>query len=264
MEHTSYWLEQLREPLFPKTLWNKPESKIHGPNLSLIGGYQAHFSIISREYSQLLAISPIINIQLLLSDSLKPIIKKLNLNQLIFYLPANKSGSLSLKAYQTIQELISESMAVYFAGDLSNNSETNLLVEKLISELNNLIFVSSDSLEHLLVNNCNYLNKDRVILFFSQSQLQKWLINSHYPMAFRSDMSLLAFSELIHQITLDYQFYLVIDFEDQLFIAHHGQLYSQKLTADLNLNQANCQIINAIAEQPNDIQQAAISGLFSN
>ena len=264
MEHTNYWTEQLAEPLFPDIIWNKPQSKIHGPHLTLIGGYRDHFANISQAYSRLLAISTIINLELSLADSLKPLIRHLNLACPIYYLPTNKTGNLSLKAFETILEIISAISVIYLAGDLSNNSETILLIEQLIDNLTNIIFINSELLQSLLASDCNYLNKNNIVLFFNPSQLQKWLINSHFPMAFKSTMNLLSWAELLHQISLAYHFYLICTYQNQIFLAHRGQIYSQQLNSNLPIDQANYLIINAMAEQPNNQLKAGISGLIVN
>ena len=257
MEHTNYWTEQIvNQPLFEDIIWNKPDNKLHSGQVALIGGHANMFNSMSSAYNGVIQ-AGIGSATLVIPDSLRKIIGSYDLP--VVYAPSNPSGSFGLSAFQILVDQARLNEAAFLVGDMSKNSETAILLEKFINQNSTLTFLSNDVLNSLLILPATSLNNENIIIEVSGPTLQKMLINIRFPMAYLSKMPLNKFAELLHSITLEYNFSLVASHFDQTFVAKKGIVYSQKTS--LSGNNIFEKIVVWIIQQPSKTLESAISSL---
>lgn len=126
------YLKQGDDPLFPKIFWNRPISHIGGNNLTMIGGYSGSCNQLQLYYSAITA-GGIYDYKIIMPDSLIKIIGQDN--EAYYFVAANKSGSLAKAALGEILEIIRDTTAISIGDNLSDNSETTILIESLLHHL---------------------------------------------------------------------------------------------------------------------------------
>jgi hypothetical protein len=140
--------KQSGEPLYPKIIWNRPVSKARGGRLLVLGGHARSFSHVQAQY-QLAVASGIGQCTLVLPDSLT---KALGHLPDIVYAPSSASGSLGRAALGQILELAGTSDSILIGGDLTNNSETAVLVESLLAQYSGPVIVGDEAVAALAFN----------------------------------------------------------------------------------------------------------------
>jgi len=126
------YLRQGDNPLFPKIFWNRPISHISGNNLTMIGGHSGSFDQLQLYYSAVTT-AGIYDYKIILPDSLIKIIGQDH--ESYRFVAANKSGSLAKAALGEILEIVQDTIAVSIGDNLSDNSETIILIESLLNHL---------------------------------------------------------------------------------------------------------------------------------
>lgn len=146
MSHTSqHYIRQLDQPLYPKTLYNRPINRLGGGRLLIVGGHTGELSLPTAIH-QLALSSGVGECRVILPDTLA---KLLGGAPGTYFAPSTPSGSLSTEALGRILELSEDCDAVALGASLSNNSITTMLIEKLTRELTRPIIAFEDALPAL-------------------------------------------------------------------------------------------------------------------
>lgn len=133
---------QTAAPLHPKTLWNRPITKKAAGKLLLIGGHPGNFGLLQAAHEAALAAGAG-ECGVLLPGSLQKVLAGV---PDISFASSNASGSLGKAALDQILKLAEDYDAVVLGLNLSNNSETAVLVEALLTRLKLPIVVTGETL----------------------------------------------------------------------------------------------------------------------
>ena len=126
------FIRQDGEPLYPKTLWNRPVSRVGAGRLLIPGGHSGDMSLPTAIYQAAMA-SGAGECVVALPDVLT---KLLGGTPATTFVASSPSGSLGREALGRLLELSEEADAVLIGASLSNNSHTTILVEKFLQEAN--------------------------------------------------------------------------------------------------------------------------------
>jgi NAD(P)H-hydrate repair Nnr-like enzyme with NAD(P)H-hydrate dehydratase domain len=140
---------QREQPLYPKTLYNRPVSRHGAGRLLVVGGHSGDFSMPTTIYQFAMA-AGIGDCHVVLPDGLARLLAGAPGT---YYVPQTTSGSLSPAALGRIIELAQESDAMALGAALSNNSETTILVEKIVSDAETPMIIFDEALpllKHLM------------------------------------------------------------------------------------------------------------------
>ncbi len=141
MDHTGF-VRQEESPLFAKVLWNRPVSRNAAGRLLIIGGHSGDFSLVTGVYESSMAAGAG-ECTVVLPDIL---LKLLGGTPAAVFVPSSPSGSLGREALGRILELAEESDALCIGANLSNNSESAILVERLLQESNRPLIAFGEAL----------------------------------------------------------------------------------------------------------------------
>jgi NAD(P)H-hydrate repair Nnr-like enzyme with NAD(P)H-hydrate dehydratase domain len=227
-----YWQKQdLAKPLFPDLIWSRPENGRAAGRLLIIGGEASNFSDVARAYGDTLK-AGIGEVRVIVPDSLTKTIK--GLFPEAEFVPSNPSGGLALAALGEIIELAGWADGILLAGNLGKNSETQMLIDSLITKYQGILTISGDSADFFLANPHSILTRDNTLLIPSFGQLQK--IAAKSGVAITSNLGPRQIVEKLHELTLKNKFYVATQMEGQVFVAANGQvLSSQQSTNQIDL-----------------------------
>jgi NAD(P)H-hydrate repair Nnr-like enzyme with NAD(P)H-hydrate dehydratase domain len=136
------FVRQDDQPLYPKILYNRPVTRSGAGRLLVAGGHSGEFSLPTTIH-QLATAAGVGECRVVLPDVLA---KFLGGAPGTFFVPASPSGSLGTEALGRILELSEDADAVALGASLSNNSNTAILVEKLVTGLGRPIVAFDDAL----------------------------------------------------------------------------------------------------------------------
>lgn len=135
-------------PLHPKILWNRPITKRAAGKLLLIGGHPGNFGQIQSAYEAALA-AGVGECGVLVPDSLQPVLAGI---PDITFLPSSPSGSLGKDALDRIVKIAGDYDLAILGLNLSNNSETAVLAEALLTRLSLPLVVTAETLQAVKFN----------------------------------------------------------------------------------------------------------------
>lgn len=190
-----YWLQQA-EPLYPKILWNRPVSRHGAGRLLIAGGHAQSFSGPTALY-QLAQAAGIGECTVALPDSL---LKLLAGSPGTAFVASSASGSLGREALGQLLELSEEADAVALGLDLSNNSETSLLIECLLQETDRPVAAFAEALSLLPYNLSNLTGRPGNLLIMTMPELFKLANLLEVPLTIRPDGGLVARVEVVQAL----------------------------------------------------------------
>ena len=229
----TYWRKQTPgKPLFPDIEWNKPERKSQAGKLLIVGGNKLGFSSPAESYGTALATGAG-QVRVLLPDALKKTVPKTLLD--VVYGASNPSGSLAAGAETELKASSEWSNGVLLIGDAGRNSETAILYEKFISSYSGPLTVTRDTID-LVKNNPNLLvDRPETLIVASFAQVQKLFQGVYYPKMLTFNMQLLLLVESLHKFTVTYPATIVTLHNDNLIIAHGGEVITQAFTEPMRI-----------------------------
>lgn len=133
---------QSSEALYPKVLWNRPVSRAGAGRLLLPGGHTGQFNLVTGTY-QVATACGIGECVAALPDCL---VKLMGGAPDTTFVNSSPSGSLGREALGRLIELSSNADAILIGANLSNNSLTTILVERLIIEAKRPVIAFADAL----------------------------------------------------------------------------------------------------------------------
>jgi ADP-dependent NAD(P)H-hydrate dehydratase / NAD(P)H-hydrate epimerase len=165
------WLKQTPDkPLFPDTLWSRPENKRYAGKLLIIGGHKQAFNEVSAAYSAALKAGAG-TVRVILPSSLQKMLVKLFPEA--EYAASNQIGSFSRQALGTLLDASEWADAVLLAGDFGRNSETAIMLESFIEKFEGRLALSGDSLDYFLSQPQRLVSRENTLLIATLTQLQK-------------------------------------------------------------------------------------------
>jgi NAD(P)H-hydrate repair Nnr-like enzyme with NAD(P)H-hydrate dehydratase domain len=142
---TPEFAHQTDEPLYPKVLYNRPLTRSGGGRLLLAGGHSGEFSlpIAIHQFAMAAGAGEMIGA---LPDVLA---KFLGGAPGTAFVASSSSGSLGREALGRLLELSEDADAVMLGASLSNNSNTAMLIERFVSEVERPIIIFDEALTAL-------------------------------------------------------------------------------------------------------------------
>ncbi len=224
----SYWHKQTaQKPLFPDLLWSRPENKSHAGKLLIIGGNLHGFSAPAEAY-RVAQKAGAGSIRVLLPDSLKKTVGKMIEHG--EYAPSTPSGSFAKQSLAEFLEHAAWADGILLAGDLGRNSETAVLIELLLQKFTGQMTLVKDAVDYVTTTPDTLQVRPLSTLVLTIAQLQRLLTALKWPKAVTFDMPLLQLIDLLHELTTEYPFFIVLKQEVSLLVACNGQVSTTKLT----------------------------------
>lgn len=135
------YISQSDQPLYPEILWNRPVSRVGAGRFLLIGGTLGRFSEIQYIYQTLTSLGAATS--LVLPAGLRKILGE---SENFIFAPSTTGGSLGKGATGTIAH-IWQDFEAYMFGEIGGNSETMVLVEKVLDTLSIPLVLYGEALD---------------------------------------------------------------------------------------------------------------------
>lgn len=221
----SYWQKQSStKSLFPDIEWSKPEQRAHAGKLAIIGGNKLGFVAIRDAYEVASGLGAG-QIRAVLPDVLKKTVPP-SVSDALF-LPSNQSGGFSREALPEFHAACAWADLCLLIGDAGRNSETAMAFESLLDGEGSII-ATRDAVDLLMPTMNRLVARDRTTLIVSFAQLQKIFQSVYYPKILSFSMQLMQLVETLHKFTITYPVTIVTFHQNQLIVAHAGEVVSQE------------------------------------
>ncbi|MBP9813123.1 hypothetical protein H6794_02355 [Candidatus Nomurabacteria bacterium] len=222
--------QQPGKDLFAEIAWSKPENKALAGHLLIIGGnkHSIQAPVEAYSYSEKAGAG---TITVALPDATKKILPVGAPN--LEFGESNPSGSFSQQALDLLRGLHSASDATLFCGDLGRNSETAIVLERLL-EQPGLAIYTKDSVDYFVNTPELILNRENTVIVASFAQLQKLARSSQFiePLLF-SDSTLVLANKLA-KLTEPLRAYLICEKNGIIFLANGGEVIITDLKTTLS------------------------------
>jgi hypothetical protein len=252
----NYWLKQTTEaPLYENLLWSRPENKIHAGKVLVIGGNKNGFSKTVNSYQGLLNAGAG-SITVLLPKTVKKVLGHISPD--VIYCPDTDSGSFGPESYGDMVEYSSGIDGTFMPGELSNNSQTLVVIEKFISGTNKPLIASEDNLDLMLQLNNELLNRTNMIFIAQIDKLQKLLTKLKATQALTSNIALVNLVEVLHNFTSGKRLSIVTIHDGYVIVAKEGIVSSTKIDVlkDLTVFKLANYCTCWVAQNPDSIFEA--------
>ena len=219
-----YWHKQASgQPLFADIAWQRPEHKTLAGKLLVVGGNKLGFAAVAQAYNDALA-AGVGECRAILPDALKPVIDKFALD--CVYVSTNPSGGMSQKALPALEASAAWADAVLLIGDAGRNSETAIMLEQFLTRSSKPVLITRDAVDLLRADTSQLLQRESTAFVVSLAQLQKMFQAVYYPKTILFSMQLATLVETLHKFTISYPTTIVVFHQNQLIVAHGGQVSS--------------------------------------
>lgn len=219
-----YWKKQKPgQPLFPDTVWEKPERKVG--KIALIGGNKNGFSAVTAAYQTAQKMG-VAQVKVVLPDALKSRIPSGILD--INFAESNPSGGLARGALDQLRAATDFADNTILIGDSGANAETAALFEEfLCAETENDITITRDAVDLLVNASEAILAQPNVHWVLSLSQFQKITRAVYYPRVVTFSQGAEQIAETLHKFSLTYPAMITLWHDEQIFFTRNGAVYSQ-------------------------------------
>lgn len=258
-----YWQKQTRDaPLFPDILWQRPENKSQAGKLLLIGGNLHGFAAVAQAYT-IVRQTGAGECQAILPDALKKVIDPRTLDCL--FAPSNPSGGLSKDALPLLKASAAWADAILLIGDHGRNSETAIVLERLLAETPTLTIITRDAIDLLRAGTSELLQRPSTVLVATLAQIQKIFQAVYYPKTILFSMQLTTLVEALHAFTITHPITLVTFHHTQLLVAQNGTVTTTPWEEPLLIWRGDVAARAAVftMEQPRKPLEAITAGLVS-
>lgn len=160
---------QTNQPLYRKILWNRPISAHSAGRLLIIGGHTQNVASLQSVYQIATAVG-IGSVTPVVPDTLRSLVGPIPGIELA---PATVAGSLGKAALAQILDLASYSDAVLIGPDLSNNSETAILIESFVAKFRQPLILADDALGLISQSPDLVRSRPNTLLILTMQQLFK-------------------------------------------------------------------------------------------
>jgi NAD(P)H-hydrate repair Nnr-like enzyme with NAD(P)H-hydrate dehydratase domain len=183
-------------PLYPKVLINRPVSRAGAGRLLMVGGHAQDFSLPTTIYQVAMA-AGLGECTVVLPDSL---LKLLGGMGATVFAASSPSGSLAPQARGQILELAEESDVVAIGGNLSNNSETSILVEHLLGDILRPVIIFDDAITIIEHNSSLITDRSSTLVVTTMPEMFKLAKVLRVPITIRRDGGILNKLEIVRDI----------------------------------------------------------------
>lgn len=225
------------KPLFDDVLWSKPERRDQAGRLAIIGGNSKGFWAVAMAYKVALA-TGMGQIRIIMPDALRSKLPKTVLAQVddLVLTSSNPSGGLASNSIKTIQAAANWSGNLLFIGDSGANSETAQLFDRFLTDNSETrVTIARDAVDVLVYSAESILNRKNTHLVISLGQFQKLARAVYYPRMITFSQGVKQVAETLHKFTITYPCAITLFHDDNLFIAHRGDVVSQSFGEPLRV-----------------------------
>jgi len=216
------WLKQtVDKPLYDNLLWGRPENKLQAGKVLVIGGNINSFAKTVNSY-QLLISAGIGQVTILLPRPIFKVIGQISTD--LIFCPSTDSGSFNSQSLDNFIDYTSSADGIFLSGELSNNSETLVVIEKLISRVTKPIILSDDSIDLALHLDDNLLNRNNMIYVGNLDKFQKLFSKLKSTDAITSNISLSDLVRVMQTFSQKNLVSLVTIHNDYVIVASRGQV----------------------------------------
>ena len=214
-----YWKKQTSAPK-EDLRWNFPEQKQN--EIAVIGGNSQNFSAPIKTAEFLSANFPLKSVKTILPDSLESKFPPAIINENLTFTRSTPSGSFDKSAELTAAA--NRADFNIFIGDLSKNSTTAVAVaEALDASTPTPAIITRDTVDLLLAEMTNLIERENLFIIASLAQLQKLFRAIYYPKVLLLSQPLMPVIETLHKFTLSYENLALLTFHDgQIIVANRG------------------------------------------
>jgi NAD(P)H-hydrate repair Nnr-like enzyme with NAD(P)H-hydrate dehydratase domain len=227
-----YWHRQEKTPLFPQLEWSRPETKLQAGKLLIIGGTGQGFAAPAEAYAAS-AKAGAGSIRVILPESLRKAVSKLFPEA--DFAPSTPSGSFAASSLAELCGASAWADGVLFAGDLSRNSETTILLESFLEKCRAQVTITKDAADLLCQQPHSILHRPDTLLVLAMGQLQKLGSEARFPRAFTSDMGLVQLVSNLHEFTKRFAPIIITKHQGHLVLAVQGQVSTTRLKTEHKL-----------------------------
>ena len=227
---STYWHRQLAgKPLYPDLLWSRPQNKVTAGKLIIIGGNAHGFAAPAEAYSAATT-TGIGTARVVLPDAIKHIAGKL-LDGLS-YAASTPSGSFSQQAYGEIMEHVPWSDGVLVCGDLGRNSQTAIVIEKILTTYQGQVTLAKDAADYGVNLAKLVCDRPQTLLVLTIAQLQKLFQAMGWPKPITFSMDLLQLIDQLHEFTSQHPVTILVKHLEVFVVAVEGQVTTSPAPAD--------------------------------
>ncbi len=224
MAPRTYWHKQGKTPLYPDLIWSRPENKQAAGKLLIIGGHAYGFSAPAIAYQEAIA-AGIGSARVLIPDHIKKQLEHFQGPSLeITYAPSTPSGSFASRSLAEMHDGASWADGILLAGDLGKNSETAIVIEKLLKATPHSITMTQDAAEYVIAHPETLLQRPNTALVLTLTQLQRLFKNNKSTTAITHSMDLVQLIDVLHEWTKRCKVACIIKHNDTVVIAYNGEV----------------------------------------
>lgn len=203
-------LKQADQPLFPETLWEKPQTKAASKKLLIIGGHLGQIEPVQRAYSCSID-AGIGEAKLILPDKLSPQIGR---PDNVLYVRSTSSGSIAKSAIADIEAFTKESDGVLVSGGLSKHPDSTVVLEHLLLYIDKPLIFTDEPLGLIGHRLGQFISKPDVLLVSLTQGFIKLADYLNLPQEISPRSSLLNKVALAESISRQTKFKLVLNGKD--------------------------------------------------
>lgn len=223
----SYWQKQtLESPLFENMLWSRPENKLHAGKVLVIGGNMNGFSKTVNSYQGLID-AGVGMVTVLLPKTVKKVLGNISPN--VIYCPDTDSGSFGPESYSDMVEYSNGVDGILMPGELSNNSQTLVAIEKFINGVNRPLIAAEETIDLMLQLHMEILDRSNMIFIGTIDKLQKLLTKLRSTQAITSSIALVNLVELLHNFTTGKRLSIITIHDGYVVVAREGVVSTTKV-----------------------------------
>ena len=182
--------------LFPKIMYNRPVTKHAAGRMLLVGGHASQFSLPTSIHQVAMA-AGIGECNVALPDNLA---KVLSGAPGTFFVPSSPSGSLGRAALGRILELAEEADAVAIGASLSNNSDTAMLTERLLTDIKRPLILFDDALKAAQHNIAQITDNPDALVILTMAEVFKLCGQLRIPINIRPHAGLINKLEIVRDL----------------------------------------------------------------
>lgn len=211
--------KQGNEPLFADILWSRPLTRNRGGKLVVVGGHSNGFATIQAAH-QIAEASGIGECLVIMPDSLSKIVAGAPDTILV---PSSQSGSIGKAALATILAEAEDSDALMVGIDLTNNSETSVVVESLLDRYRGPLIITEEALDSLPSSLSAATDNSKAVLIGSMNMIINIANRGGHALRVSPERQLLGRLDVVRQVANISNCALVI-LGREIIIASGGRL----------------------------------------
>ena len=219
MATTDFTLQTNTKPAFENIIWSRPERLSSAGKLLIIGGHQTSFSATQQAFADA-ASAGAGQVRVCLPQSLEKLIGE---HEDIYYLPQTPSGSFGESALNELKSYVDWADGVLLPGELSENSETELMMTKLLSKTTKPIVATGDMLT-MIWRNLQELPTEQLTIVCDYKQLQQLIVAQSLPIMIKRDDSYPTIRDNLRELSSETGLAFVVANDKHIFVSADGNI----------------------------------------